>query len=240
MFNACQKVSVLPTEGEVDPTSYTTSPLHMGASVIGLKYKDGVLIAADRQVCYGSMQRFKSLQRIFPITKNVVMGSGGEYSDLQAIVRKLKETELEDWAHHDGNQYSARDYYNLLTRMSYKQRNKMDPLWCSSVVAGVSEDGDKFLGLTDYHGTHYEGNFVVTGLANYFVKAIIENNWNPDIEKADAIAILEKCLRVLFYRECKASDYVQFADVTSAGVQMGEPYRITSTWDHQEFLHPRE
>ena len=45
--------------------THTQAPVNIGSSVIGIKYKDGVIIAADTCVSYGSMKYDKDFSRIF-------------------------------------------------------------------------------------------------------------------------------------------------------------------------------
>ena len=46
---------------------HTKNPYVTGTSVIGIKYKDGVLIAADTLAAYGSTKRYKSFQRVVKV-----------------------------------------------------------------------------------------------------------------------------------------------------------------------------
>ncbi|CAN0329823.1 unnamed protein product [Discosporangium mesarthrocarpum] len=46
------------------PISHTTRPMVTGTSVLGIKYKDGVMLAADTLASYGSLARYKSVERI--------------------------------------------------------------------------------------------------------------------------------------------------------------------------------
>ena len=46
------------------PTGHTQAPVNIGSSIIALKYKDGVMIAADTAVAYGSMKHYKGIQRM--------------------------------------------------------------------------------------------------------------------------------------------------------------------------------
>ena len=41
------------------PVAHTTSPIVTGASVVALKFRDGVIIATDTLCSYGSMADFK-------------------------------------------------------------------------------------------------------------------------------------------------------------------------------------
>ena len=68
---------------------HTKSPIVTGTSVLGIKYSDGVMLAADNLASYGSMARFRDIQRIIPVGKHTLVGIGGDVSDLQYISRLL-------------------------------------------------------------------------------------------------------------------------------------------------------
>lgn len=53
--------------------------------MLGLKYKDGVIIAADTLGSYGSLARYRSLSRIMRVNESTVLTSGGDYADYQFI-----------------------------------------------------------------------------------------------------------------------------------------------------------
>lgn len=80
-----------------------------GASVLGIKYRDGVMMMADTlggpcsrivpfgwlltvaSGSYGSLARFKSLRRMRKINDTTALGASGEYSDFQQIISMLEE-----------------------------------------------------------------------------------------------------------------------------------------------------
>lgn len=54
-----------------DPSrQHTKYPYVTGTSVLGVKYRDGVLIAADMLGAYGSTKRYKSMQRVVKVRAN--------------------------------------------------------------------------------------------------------------------------------------------------------------------------
>jgi len=59
---------------------------------------------------------------------------------------------------------------------------------------------------------------------------LLHNAWREDLTEAEARAVIEDCMRVMFYRDKKAHDNIQISTVTAAGVTMHEPYRIESSW----------
>lgn len=60
-----------------------------GTSVLGLKYKDGIMLAADNLASYGSMARFRDIERIIRVGDSTIVGVGGDISDMQHIERLL-------------------------------------------------------------------------------------------------------------------------------------------------------
>jgi 20S proteasome subunit beta 7 len=110
-------------------------------------------------------------------------------------------------------------------------------LFNNSIMGGVTKDGEKYLAVIDMLGNTYEGNHLVTGLAHYFNNVLFANKWRPDISESEARSLIEECLRVLFYRDCKASDRIQITKITKEGVTLEEPYQLTSEWDLEGFKH---
>ena len=90
-------------------------------------------------------------------------------------------------------------------RNCYAKRNKMNPLYMTSVIGGYS-NGKRYLGQVDLFGTIIEGSNLVTGFAGYLCKPIIYNYWRENQTEEEVRKIIEKCFEVLFYRDCGALD----------------------------------
>ena len=132
---------------------------------------------------------------------------------------------------------TARDYYNFIARHNYQRRLKMDPLWCSTVIGGVSKDTKEvFLGTTDLYGTKVEHDFILTGLSIHYCQVLMQNAWKPDMSEDEARKLLHDCMEVMFYNDKKAHDKVQIVTVTEQGVTMNEPVKVESKWNYS-FYH---
>ena len=62
-----------------------------GTSVVGIKYKDGIMLAADTLSSYGSMARFRDTNRLLQVGDNTVIGASGEVSDFQYVKHMFAE-----------------------------------------------------------------------------------------------------------------------------------------------------
>ncbi|CAA0843312.1 Proteasome subunit beta type-4 [Striga hermonthica] len=134
--------NLLGSEADSQRTLY---PYVTGTSVVGIKYKDGILLAADMGGSYGSTLRYKTVERLKPVGKHSIIGASGEISDFQEIMRYLDELILFDNMWDDGNSLGPKEVHNYLTRVMYNRRNKFNPLWNSLVLGGI-KNGQKYLG----------------------------------------------------------------------------------------------
>ena len=71
-----------------------------GATAVGITYKDGVVMAAERRITLANYVLSKSGKKIFAVTDNVGAACAGMVSDMQNLVKevgvytKLKELEV--------------------------------------------------------------------------------------------------------------------------------------------------
>lgn len=232
----------------------TTRPITTGTSVLGIKYRGGVMLAADTLCSYGSMAKYKDARRLLGINSRTLVGASGEYSDLQAISDLLRRNALEDRCtadslyEEDVDEECAGEVWSYLRAVMYNRRNKMNPLWNDVVVAGFRQSADgsiddssdgagaTFLGIVDKIGTAYEDDVLATGFGGHIALPLMREKYRPDMEEGEARALLEDCLRILFYRDCRALNRVQIAKVTrEGGVLVSDPYELDTYWDYEGF-----
>eukprot|EP01016_Furgasonia_blochmanni_P052095 TRINITY_DN826_c0_g1_i2.p2 TRINITY_DN826_c0_g1~~TRINITY_DN826_c0_g1_i2.p2 ORF type:complete len:174 (+),score=55.32 TRINITY_DN826_c0_g1_i2:73-522(+) len=101
-----------------EPITRTLRPIVTGASVIGLFYKDGVMIATDTLCSYGSLAKFKDMKRIEQVSENCLIASTGEYSDFQEVMKKLGDLHQNVINYDDKSKYTPRNYATYLGRLS--------------------------------------------------------------------------------------------------------------------------
>lgn len=155
-------------------------PIATGSSVVGIKYDEGVLIAADTLVSYGSLASFRDVDRVFTINDNCILGAGADYADFQCIKHYIDEKITEDFCYDDKIEMKPKSLYNWLTRCMYNRRCRMNPWWIDLVVGGV-QDGVPFLGHVDVRGRAYEDKVVATGFGKHLAIPLLrEYSENPN------------------------------------------------------------
>lgn len=66
-------------------------PSTSGTSVVGLVYDGGVMVAADTLGSYGSLARFRNVERTFKVTDKAVLTCSGDIADYQFIREVIEQ-----------------------------------------------------------------------------------------------------------------------------------------------------
>ncbi|KAJ1331118.1 20S proteasome subunit beta 7 [Microdochium nivale] len=215
------------------PTTHTQSPVVTGTSVLGLKFKDGVIIAADNLASYGSLARFTDVKRIRTFADTSVIGFGGDVSDMQYLDRHLTELATDEayTSQPEKHTLNARNLHKYLAKLLYHRRTKMDPLWNSLLVAGLDEHDKPFLAAADLLGTTFTSPSLATGFGAMLAQPIMRK-YAPDEESAakltreEAEKVVRECMKVLYYRDARSLDSFSIAVVTKDGIELKENEKL--------------
>lgn len=217
---------------------HTRFPVVTGASVLAVKYKDGVMVMADTLASYGKLHRYKDVRRIAKVNDFTLLGAGGEISDYQYIQRLLRELSIEDFCEDDGAKKTPREIWSYLARVMYNRRSRVNPLWNELVVAGY-RDGASFLGYVDMYGSNYEENILATGYGTYLAIPLLRKGWKEDMSEDEARALLEKSMKVCLYRDCRTVNSFTIAKVNAQGCDVSEPFQLTDlAWTYKRMVDP--
>ncbi|KAI1330252.1 proteasome endopeptidase complex, beta subunit [Xylariaceae sp. FL0255] len=209
------------------PNQHTQSPVVTGTSVVAMKFKDGVVIAADNLASYGSLARFTDVKRLSVFNDNSVVGFGGDVSDMQFLNRHLTELSIEESYTSGKHTLSAHNLHKYLSKLLYARRSKFDPLWNHLLVAGFDSDNEPFLAAADLLGTTFSSPSLATGFGSMLAQPIMRK-LVPDeasvknVTQEQAVECVKACMKVLFYRDARSMNKYSIAVITKDGVDLDE------------------
>mmetsp|Transcript_73957 Transcript_73957/g.171576 ORF Transcript_73957/g.171576 Transcript_73957/m.171576 type:complete len:243 (+) Transcript_73957:84-812(+) len=222
-----------------NPTKHTLQPIVTGATVLGMKYKDGVVVAADTLASYGNQARYKNVCRLKKVGKYTILGASGEISDFQYLGDLLDELDDEDFLHEDSCFMGPQEYSSYIGRVMYNRRSKMNPLYNQFIIAGKKRDGPSQLSFVDHQGTAFQEDFIATGFGSHLALPIMRNEWREGITLDEAKALIIKCLKVCFYRDCHAYNKIQIATCDGQSLEVSDPITMDHFWGHALWLEKR-
>ena len=112
------------SSGSAGPNAHSQYPITTGTSVFGLKYKDGVIIAADTSGNYGNLARYPNTQRVFKVNDTTVIASSGDIADFQYLHQLIKSKQNEEDIRGGGITMRPEALHCWLTRVQYNRRSK--------------------------------------------------------------------------------------------------------------------
>ncbi|KAH7914905.1 nucleophile aminohydrolase [Hygrophoropsis aurantiaca] len=225
-----------PKDAFADGVQHTQQPIVTGTSVLAIKYKDGIMMAADNLASYGSLARFKDVQRLCPVGQYTVIGAGGDMSDFQYIQHIMEELTIDENSAQDGHELGPVEIHEYMSQVMYARRSKMDPLWNSLIIGGF-KDGKRFLSYVDLLGTTYSASTLATGYGSYIAQPLLRKaveGYEDILTEEDARKVLENSMRVLFYRDARSLNKYQIATITSAGVNISDSLHLETSWSFAE------
>ncbi|ORZ40385.1 nucleophile aminohydrolase [Catenaria anguillulae PL171] len=218
--------------------SHTSSPIVTGTSVVAFKFKDGIIMATDCLASYGSLARFRNMERMTPVGQHTIVGASGDVSDFSYIKHQLDQLMIDEYESADGHTLGPRNVYEYLHRVMYHRRSQFNFLWNTLLVGGI-KDGEKFLGCVDMKGVTYTSPTIATGFGAYLAQPILRKaveGREDQIDEAEARKIMDKVMRVLFYRDARSLNKIQVSVVTEKGVDVSEPRTLQTEWAFAESI----
>lgn len=213
--------------------NHQAGPIITGTSVLAVKYNEGILLAADCLGSYSSLARFKNIQRLNKVGNKTVLATSGDIGDMQYLLKELNILCEQDLCWEDNVEFSPRSILKNIEKKMYNKRTDMKPLWNTHVVAGFDQDTEKYvLGAVTHKGVCYESDCIATGFGAYLAQPLLrkESSDLSSLTEQKGIELLEKCMRVLYYRDARALDKIQLAKITKTQISITEPYKIKGDW----------
>ena len=192
---------------------------------------------------YGSLARFTDVKRLRPFNATTVIGIGGDVSDMQYIDRLLNSLDVTENYGSSGHILNAKNLHTYLSKIMYKRRSDVNPLWNLILVAGLDGDDRPFLSSVDLLGATFSSPTLATGfgahLAQPLLRKLVEDEAAVEsITQERAVAAVKECMKVLFYRDARSLDKYSIAVITKdGGVDLKEDEQLEGqSWAFAETI----
>lgn len=116
---------------------------------------------------------------------------------------------------------SAKNLHTYLSKVMYKRRSDMNPLWNAILVAGLDDKSKPFLASIDLLGTTYSSPTLATGFGAHLAQPILrrqvpDEKASETLSKEAAVQLIKDCMKVLFYRDARSIDNYSIAVISKS------------------------
>lgn len=192
--------------------------LPIGATTVGLVFKDGVVLAADKRVSYGYTLLSKSGRKIFQIDKKIGMACAGLLGDMQGLAKSIT-AEIKIYELENNRSISVKGAAKLLANILYGAR--AFPYYNEIIIGGVDETGPH-LYVMDAIGSVLEDYYAGVGNGSPVSTGVLDREYKKDMSKEEAEALAVSAIRAAIARDITSGDGIDVLTITSTTSELKE------------------
>jgi len=183
--------------------------LKTGTTTIGVKYRDGVIIASDQRATMGNMIAHSGVQKVYRISDNLGMTIAGVVGDAQLMIRFI-QSEVAMYTMRKGAQMSVNAAATLVANVI---RNG---LYVGHIIGGYDKTGGHIFSI-DGAGGYIEDNIMSVGSGSVFALGALEAGYKPDMTENDARDLVITALHSAMSRDSASGDGMLIAVIDKDG-----------------------
>ncbi len=180
-------------DGRIFQVEYAREAVKRGATVIGIKYKEGVVLAADKKTA-GSLAVPGSIEKIFQIDDHIGVAASGMMADTRVLVERMRVE-----AQTIRSSYNEPPDVGTLAKgicdfmQLYTQYGGVRPFGTSLLIAGM----DSIAGLyeADPSGALIGYKATAIGEGRHTAMELFEEKYSGKIGRDEAVKLALKALR---------------------------------------------
>jgi len=186
-----------------------------GATTIGVVFSDGVILASEKRVTYGSMIMSKTVKKVFRIADHVGAACAGLVSDMQILAREI-EAQAKLFTYDTKRPMSVKAVAKVMSIVLFNRR--MIPLITQTIVGGMDDDKPEIYVL-DVLGSLLPDTYAAVGSGAQMATGVLEQGYTDNMSQKDAKALVLKAIKSAVRRDVMSGDGVDILIATKDGIQ---------------------
>lgn len=185
-----------------------------GATAVGIAYKDGVVLGAERRITLGNFVRSKSGKKVFKVTEAVGAVCAGMVADMQNLVKEVavysKLRELESRRPMKPNSVAK-----LMSTLMFQ--NRYAPLLTQVILGGL---GDKpVVYVLDPLGSVISDQYATVGTGEETAIGVVESGYNPDMTQKEAQDLAVAAIKAAVARDAMSGNGIDLITIDKSGIK---------------------
>jgi len=186
-----------------------------GATTIGLVFADGVILASEKRVTYGSMIMSKTGKKVFKIADQVGAACAGLVSDMQILTREV-EAQAKLFSYDAKRPMTVNAAAKVMSNVLFNRR--MIPLIIQTIVGGIDDSGPA-LYVLDVLGSLLPDTYAAVGSGAQMATGVLEQGYKDKMTQKDAKNLVLKAIKSAVRRDVMSGDGIDFLIITKEGIQ---------------------
>jgi proteasome beta subunit len=185
-----------------------------GATAVGIAYKDGVVLGAERRITLGNYVISKSGRKVFRVTDNVGAVCAGMVADMQNLVKqvsvyaKLKQLE-------SNRALKPNSVAKLMSTLMFE--NRFAPLLTQVILGGIGTKPIVY--VLDPLGSVIPDQYAAVGTGAEMATGVIEAGYQPNMALKEAKDMLVMSIKSAIARDAMSGNGIDVLTVDKTGIK---------------------
>lgn len=185
-----------------------------GATVVGISYNNGVILAAEKRISFGNFVVNKNMKKTFPVTDHVGAACAGMVADMTVLVRQVealaKIRKLET-----RREVAPNSVAKLMSVIMFERR--YFPLLTQVIVGGVNEKPEIY--TLDPLGSVLPDRYAAVGTGAEMALGIMDAEFKEGMTEEKAKELAVRAVRSAIQRDAASGDGIDVLYVTKNGTK---------------------
>jgi len=182
-------------------------------TIVGIKSKDGVVLASDRRASKGFFIGSKITQKIYKVDDRLAIAIAGQLSDAEYMV-KMARAEGKLIELRRGYPLTVRESTRLIANLAYSGLKSYTPYFVELLVAGVDAH-DAHVYTADMSGAIIEEEFASSGSGSPIAYGVLESGYDKEMTMEQAKILASKAVAAAIERDPGSGNGVDVLEIPS-------------------------
>ncbi|MBM1154434.1 archaeal proteasome endopeptidase complex subunit beta [archaeon] len=197
----------------------------MGATAVGIACKEGVVLASEKRLAYGTFVASRNVMKVFKINDRVGMACAGLIGDVQLLLRELRYN-VNLYQYMYVRRIHPRSVARILSLLL--QSRRLFPMIAQIVIGGIDDEGKARVYSLDPLGSVIEDNYTAVGTGTEIAIGVVESYYRPDMSIDEAKELAIRAIKRAVSRDAMSGDGIDIIIITKEGIRT-ESVPLTST-----------
>ncbi|RYG62833.1 hypothetical protein EON64_17135, partial [archaeon] len=209
-FSLCKRNEALMTQfggSAALPKAWKT-----GTTIVGILYKNGVVLGADTRATGGSEVVDKNCEKIHYLAPNIYCCGAGTAADTEKTT-ELIASNLELLRLSTGTQSRVVTSLTMLKRMLYRYQGHVS---AALILGGVDVHGPHLYSIHP-HGSTQRLPYTTMGSGSLAAMAVFESRFQEDMEEQQAVELVRDSIRAGIFNDLGSGSNVDITVIRTDG-----------------------
>jgi len=183
-----------------------------GTTIVGLTYKDGIVLGADTRATEGPIVADKNCEKIHYIADNIFCCGAGTAADTENTT-ELIASQLALHRMQTGRQARVVTACQMLKQMLFRYRGNIS---AALILGGVDIEGSHLYTIYP-HGSTDKLPYVTMGSGSLAAMSIFESEYRTDLNKEEAMELVAKAVTAGILNDLGSGSNVDVTVITKEG-----------------------